>query len=430
MQFISRFSGVLIFLSFICTIYSYFFQNSLQIFAIFSIWLASSLLFFTLKNKKLLLFLILFSLLAFLYSYINGFYIDFYKAFSINLYLITLLIAVGFLKLIATPRSEKNQELPSGKSSFIKTYLSIHLFGSVINLSALLLVADKMYKKGKLSSSQIVLLTRAFASDAYWSPFFVAFAAAITYAPKLQTLTIISFGLFLAIATFLITYFEVNSNKSKFNLDDFQGYPLSLQTLYLPILLAIFVLFTHHFYNNYKIIVLISSYSFLMALFILPLKKGFIKAFKIMKFYIIVDLPKMKNELNLFLIAGVFGIMAGSVLLGLNLKLPFEVFDYKVASILLLIFIILGFIGIHPIISISILGDFFTDANHTLLAMTFLMAWATTVSTSPISGLNLTMSSRYLCNPKEIFKLNILYSIKIYFVCLIFLYLMSIYLGI
>ena len=63
--------------------------------------------------------------------------------------------------------------------------------------------------------------------------------------------------------------------------------------------------------------------------------------------------------------------MAGSVLLGLNFNLPFEVFDYKVAAVTLLIFIILAFVGIHPIISISILGDFFCQANHTLLAMTF-----------------------------------------------------------
>ena len=50
------------------------------------------------------------------------------------------------------------------------------------------------------------------------------------------------------------------------------------------------------------------------------------------------------------------------------------------------------------------------------------MVWATTVSTSPISGLNLTMSARYSCNPKEIFKLNIFYAIKMYIVCVILLF--------
>ena len=306
--------------------------------------------------------------------------------------------------------------------------MGIHLFGSIINLSALLLVADKMYKKSKLSPLQIIVLTRSFASDAYWSPFFVAFAAALTYAPNLNAFSIISFGTVIAFIAFFITYLEVI--KSKFDLDSFYGYPLSLQTLYLPLILAFFVLITHYLYEDFKIILLISSFAFLLTICILPIKKGLKNSLKILKFHIIDELPKMKSEISLFLVAGLFGIMAGSVLLGLNFNLPFEVFDYKVAAVTLLIFIILAFVGIHPIISISILGDFFVNANHTLLAMTFLMAWATTVSTSPISGLNLTMSARYSCNPKEIFKLNIFYAIKMYIFCVILLFFMSKFLEI
>lgn len=426
MQIISRISGILIFLSFIFTIYSYFFQENFIILASSFIWIAAVLLFFTLKYKKMILILLFLTLCAFLYSYINEFKIDYVKAFSINQYLLILLIAVGFLKLIARPK-EDNASLPKGKKSFIKTYLSLHLFGSVINLSSLLLVADKMYKKAPLTASQIVLLTRSFASDAYWSPFFVAFAAAITYAPNLQTSTIISFGLILALFGFLITYLEVNK---KFNLDEFYGYPLSLQTLYLPIVLALLVLVTNHFYNEFKVIVLISVFAFLLTIFILPIKKGLKESSKILKFHIIDELPKMKAEISLFLVAGAFGIFSSSILIGLNFSLPFEIFDYKAASVVLLVFILLSFIGIHPIISISILGEFFTDANHTLLAMTFLMAWATTVSTSPISGLNLTMSARYSCNAKEIFKLNIFYAFKMYVVCVVFLFILSEFLNI
>ena len=278
-----------------------------------------------------------------------------------------------------------------------------------------------MYKKAKLTPLQIVLLTRSFASDAYWSPFFVAFAAALTYAPNLNTFFIISFGIFLALSAFLITYFELRNE----DFSNFYGYPLSFSTLYLPLLLAFFVLLTNHYYKDLQIILLISLFSLLLTLAILPIKKGLAETFRILKYHIIDDLPKMKSEISLFLVAGLFGIMAGSVLLGLNFSLPFSTFDYKAASIVLFVFIVLAFVGIHPIISISILGDFFSGANHTLLAMTFLMAWATTVSTSPISGLNLTMSARYGCNAKEIFRLNIIYAVKMYIVCVIVLYVMS-----
>lgn len=429
MLFLTRVSGILIFLSYFFAVYSYFFDSSLKNISVIFIWIASIILFFSSSSKKLISTLLFLSLLAFLYSYANNFYIDFQKAFSVNLYLLTLLISVGFLKLIATPRKEKSDEnLPKGKLSFIKTYIGVHLFGSIINLSSLLLVADKMYKKSKLSPLQIIVLTRSFASDAYWSPFFVAFAAALTYAPNLNTFTIISFGIILSSFAFFITYFEVIN--PKYNLDDFYGYPLSLQTLYLPLLLAFFVLFTHFLYGDLKIILLISLFAFLLTAIILPMKKGINKSVKILNHHILDELPKMRNEISLFLIAGVFGIFAGSVLLGLNFKFPFEIFDYKIASFLLLIFIILAFIGIHPIISISIFADFFQEANHTLLAMTFLMAWATTVSTSPISGLNLTMSARYSCDAKEIFKLNIFYSIKMYIICVLLLFLLSKFLNI
>ncbi len=58
--------------------------------------------------------------------------------------------------------------------------------------------------------------------------------------------------------------------------------------------------------------------------------------------------------------------MAGSVFLGLNFNLPFVVFDYKVAAVTLLIFLIFTCVRIQPITSISILLYFFVNTNHSL----------------------------------------------------------------
>ena len=428
MQFLFNISGLLIFLSFLVTLYSYFFNNDLLILSGILAWTSFLILFNSIKNKKMILILFILSLIAFLISYFNGFKIDFIKVFTVNQYLLTLLIAVGFLRLIATPKKDKLSSLPKGKQSFIKTYLGVHLFGSVINLSSLILVADKMYKKAPLTNSQIILLTRAFSSDAYWSPFFVAFAAAITYAPNLNTSIILLNGITLAFLAFLITYYEVIKNK-EFNIDEFRGYPLSFDSLYLPFILAVLVLLTNYIYPETKVIVLISLYSMLMSLFILPLKKGFNQAISKFKLHIIDELPKMRVEMALFLVAGMFGMAVSSILIGLNLKLPFEIFDWQIASILLLIFITLAFIGIHPIITIAIIGDFLSGVNHTLLALTFLMAWSTTVSTSPFSGLNLTIVTRYNFDAKEIFKLNIFYAFKMYLICVLCLFVLSKYLG-
>jgi len=419
-------SGILIFLSFISTIYAYFFDNEVLIYSGLLAWSAIAILFTLLSNKKMIIILLLLSLSAFIYSYSNNYEINFIKVFTVNQYLLILLIGVGFLRLIATPKKDKSIKYPKGKQAFIKTYLGVHLFGSVINLSSLILVADKFYKKAPLSNTQMVLLTRAFSSDAYWSPFFVAFAAALTYAPNLNPSTILSSGLILALFAFVFTYYEVINDKS-FKLEEFSGYPVAFETLILPFSLAILVLLTNHYFPNIKVIVLIASFSFLLTLIVLPLKKGFKKSKEKLVNHILDELPKMRLEASLFLVAGMFGISISTILLGMNLELPFETFDWIIASLLLIVFILLSFIGIHPIITIAIIGDFFSSVNHTLLAITFLMAWSTTVSTSPFSGLNLTIVARYKFPAIEIFKLNIKYVLKMYIVCVLCLFILSKY---
>lgn len=428
MQKTKEFSGLLIFISFLITIYSYFILDKLSIYSGIFAWTALAFLFLKISNKKLLRGLFILSFGTFFYSFTNDFFIDYERAILVNQYLLTLLIGVGFLRLIATPKKEKFKNLPKGKKSFLKTYLGIHLFGSVINLSSLILVADKLYKKAPLSNLQIVLLTRAFSSDAYWSPFFVAFAAALTYAPDLSTSTILLSGIVLAFIAFIVTYLEVTDVK-KYNIEEFSGYPVHFETLYLPFLLAILVLSTNFYYPDLKVILLISFFSIILSSFILPFKIGFKKAISKLNYHVTDELPKMKNELALFLVAGMFGVSISSVLVGLNVDFPFDTFNGFTASILLLVLIVLSFVGIHPIISIAIIGNWSNELNHTLLAMTFLMSWSTAVSTSPFSGLNLTMQARYNLKAIDIFKTNLPYVMRMYFVCVVLLFFTANYLG-
>lgn len=418
-------SGLFIFFSFLLTLYAYFIDLGFLVIASTLAWIAFILLFKHIVHKTLLYVLIALTFLSMGINALNEFEMNISKALSINAYLLCLLIGVGFLRLIATPKEEK-KSLPQGKESFFKTYWGIHLFGSVINLSALLLVGDKMAKHSPLSQLQIIVLTRAFSSDAYWSPFFVAFAAALTYAPKLNTFTILISGIFLAVCTFVLTFFEIKKDSKA--LESFRGYPIHFETLYIPFALALLVLLTHYFFPNVQIIVLISLYSLCLCFFILPFKvKNPVNHFLS---HIVNELPHMKNELALFLIAGAFGVMLSSILTGLNVQFPFETLNGLSASVLLLILIVLSFIGIHPIISIAIIGNWMNELNHTLLAVTFLMSWATAVSTSPFSGLNLTMQSRYNLKAIDLFKVNIFYAFKMYGICVILLFILAYYLGV
>lgn len=418
-----KISGALILLSFIATLYSYFFNQDFKVYSTIPLWISVVLLFSSLANKKILIILLSLSTILLGIASFKGYETNLISLFSINQYLVTLLIGVGFLRLIATPKSEKITEQPKGKSTFIKTYISLHLFASVINLSALLLVADKFYKKSqKLTALQIVLLTRAFSSDAYWSPFFVAFGAALTFTPKVNLIYIIGSGLFMALVVFVITYLDIRKDK---DIQAFEGFPLSYQNLILPFSLALLVLGTNHFYPDIKIIVLIALFCIILAFLVLPIKEGCKLAITNFSNHVSTELPRMKTEISLFLVAGVFGVSVSTILQGLGLDFPFDYFDYKIAALVLFVFIVLSMVGVHAIISISIFGHMLQGFDHTLVAITFLMAWASTVSTSPFSGVNLTLQARYGVSTREVLTLNVAFLVKTYLVCVLLLYIIS-----
>lgn len=208
---LTNISGIFLLFSLILSIfYEFKFITSLFPSGIFAL-LSSIILFFKL-NKSKKIFISIFTFLGVLF-YMIAYYldssIDLTKMITSNQFLLSLLISVHFLRLISLSNIEKQDVLPIGKKAFFKTYLGLHLFGSVINLSVVLLVADNLYKKAKLTKEQLIVLTRAFSSDAYWSPFFVAFAAATTYAHNSNINYVILFGLLLSFLSFIYTYYEL-----------------------------------------------------------------------------------------------------------------------------------------------------------------------------------------------------------------------------
>ncbi|RXJ96394.1 tellurium resistance protein TerC [Malaciobacter molluscorum] len=430
---LTNISGIFLLLSLILSIfYEFKFITSLFPSGIFAL-LSSIILFFKL-NKSKKIFISIFTFLGVLF-YMIAYYldssIDLTKMITSNQFLLSLLISVHFLRLISLSNIEKQDVLPIGKKAFFKTYLGLHLFGSVINLSVVLLVADNLYKKAKLTKEQLIVLTRAFSSDAYWSPFFVAFAAATTYAHNSNINYVILFGLLLSFLSFIYTYYELKY-KQKYSLTNFVGFPLSTQTIWLPFLLLLLVSFSHYIFRDLKVIVLISFYCILVVFIFLSFKYNIKKSVKKIISHSKNKLPSMHSELILFLVAGLFGSAVSNLLLINNINLPFSTFDGVTASIILAIIIIVSFAGIHPIISISILGHWMNTMpiNQTLMAVMFLFAWGISVGSSPISGLNLTLQARYEVKIKELFSINIFYAFLSYLFSSLCLVILSYFLSI
>ena len=335
-----------------------------------------------------------------------------------NQLIITLLAAVSFLRTIASINSDR--QLASGKSSIARTLLGSHIIGAVINISATQLFADRIQKDSKLSRIQAITLSRAFGICAFWSPFFAAMGVTLTTAAGAQLSTLVVWGLPVALVSLAFTYFQVAKAASS---EPFHGYPVSFESLALPVSLAALVLIAHFGMPSISVIVLVSITSVAMTLIIAAVKAKLSKV----THHIQEGLADSSGEVSLFLAAAVLATGI-SALLGANeLNLTPNQFGPFEASVTLCILIGLAMIGVHPVTSNLITGTLLmpvvTDAN--LLGMTLLFAWSLGVTVSPLSGSQILLQARYGVRARDLMQANLPYLAVMLPVCFGVLYLYS-----
>jgi hypothetical protein len=61
-----------------------------------------------------------------------------------NIGLLTMVTAVGFLRMVSIPGDQVDQLLPVGKGVYLGTLLGTGILGAVINLSGAILIADRL----------------------------------------------------------------------------------------------------------------------------------------------------------------------------------------------------------------------------------------------------------------------------------------------
>jgi len=320
-----------------------------------------------------------------------------------NQSLIGLLTAVAFLKLVATVPGEGEEPPPRGQGAVWRTLLGVHLFGAVINMSSVFLLGDRMVNRGgrRLGRRRALVLSRGFATGAFWSPFFAAMAAAVTYAPGAQVPIVVLTGLPLAAFGLWLTAREVDEQRTG-NAPGapFIGYPMRFSTLWLPCLLVTLVLVGHTLLPQWSILTWICLGAPLLTLLVLLLRKGRSGPAQF-GHYITQRLGDGASELTLFLAAGVLAAGIASVLSLAAGYLPFTEFGPAQASMLLLVIVGAAFVGVHPVIAVTVCGTWLAPLHPepTLLAATFTMGWAIGVPAGPLSGLHLAMQGRYGISP-------------------------------
>ncbi|MDD3517317.1 MAG: hypothetical protein PHQ14_03120 [Chromatiales bacterium] len=373
------------------------------------IWLAGALLWrhANPRTRRQALVLLSLGIGGMLWGFAHGGPVDLRLALAANTLLIAMLAAVSFLRLVARPIADADERLPQGRRAVWGTLLGVHLFGAVINLSVVFIMGDRLAARRPLDARQFALLSRGFAAAAFWSPFFAAMAAALTYAPGARLPMLLTMGLPLAVLALVVTV----SSRSRARDVEFTGYPMHFGALWLPATLALLVLLVHAIRPDWPVLVVICLLAPLLSIAYALLHRT--QAAGALRRHVERDLPGMSNELLLFLAAGVMAAGVHALMAGLGGWLPFDRFGGVEAALTLFAMYALAFAGVHPVINIAVLGTLLAplDPDPTLLAMTFLCAWATGVASSPFSGMNLALQGRYHIDPLDILRWNGPYSL-------------------
>ena len=350
----------------------------------------------------------------------NGHPVDFVRVTSANIHIIALIASVTFLRLISLPGDEAGASLPRGNRALVKTAWGLHMFATVINLSAVMLFGNRMEQAGKINRLQAVMFSRAFASGAYWSPFYVSIATALVYAPGSDFPTLMLAGLPVALAGLLITTWQLARDEEG---RDTCGYPLRFEALFVPVLLCTAVILLHNVFPDFPILTLITVLSFLLALLMLAVRGPF-TALRRIGAHIAGELPGIYRELLLFLGAGVMSVGISSVLFNSGFSLGLTTVSPLAGSVFILAAVLLSLIGVHPIITISILGSLVgnTTYNANLLGVCMMMMWGTSIVGSPLSGINLAIQGRFGISSFAIMRWNAGYVLAMVLVCTMALY--------
>ena len=367
-------------------------------FAGIAAWLAALLLFVdTSRVLKIQVSLILLIGLAMIvYARRQSVVIDSDALLSANTGLMTMIAAVGFLRLVVIPETGQEEALPIGKKAFLQTMLGLSISSSIINISAPILISDRIHHQRPLDRFTSQTFTRVFCGVSTWSPFFAAMAVVLTYVNGASLLWIIVAGFPFMLIGFIGVYLEARIRYPA-AVESFVGYPTHLNALMVPAILIVTVVGMSQLLPTTPILVLIAISALLVTGSVLIRRHGIKGSLQRFKTHVTRGLPRIVNELCLFLAAGVLAGGISALIMHGVFENPFNQFDAITAAEVLAIMLLCAFCGIHPIILISSFAPMIMTLNPdpNLLAATFLFAWHLGTCSNPLSGTTLVFQGRY-----------------------------------
>lgn len=371
------------------------------------------------KTKSQSVIILLISFIIFLVKYLFDGELNLDNLINFNLSIIILLISVGMISSINI--QSKNDEIPG---NLITTYLNVNIIGAIINYASVIIFGYKISKGSNLKINEAIVLSRAFASAGFWSPFFATSALAFNYSKGANQLLVLSIGSLVTFASIVFCYFE---DKYKYR-SNFNYISLSINNLLLPSLMLILVLIFHYYLSNLKFIdsiilvcpIIYISY-ILCKTFFSSSPSGYKDS---LSNYYEGSLINHSSEILLFTSIGIFVCSMLNLIELVNFNFSLLYFSNVTAIFFIVVVSLLSLIGIHPILSISFLYGIFSGrvSNPNLLAITIIFSWALSSTLGPLSAQNLGIQTKFNVNSIDITKGNIIYSLYLMVVIVLILF--------
>lgn len=326
----------------------------------------------------------------------------------LNQTLIGMLTAVSFVRLITGDHGVHPPRL-TGVAAVWRTALIVQLLGAIINISAVTIVGDRLRHKGRLQMADALLLSRGYSPGAFWSPFWGASAAALTYAIGADTGVLLLCGGLLALGAFLVSITMVVRAFGN-RLPDYHGYPLSAKVLVLPITMAVIVIALHLGRPDVKLAIVVLVVSLLVPSAVLAVTRTR-HVPRILGGHVVRGLRVMHGEAVLFTAAGVLSVGLRALVDVMGVTVPAGYYTVWFAWLSVVAMTLVALVGVHPVISIaavaSVLGPVISEP--TLFALAGTIAWGTAAAVGPISGLNVFLAGRFGVNGFDVARRNFPY---------------------
>lgn len=324
-----------------------------------------------------------------------------------------LLTAVSFIRL-ATKVHAGDQ--CRGWKSFFMTFSGMHLFSSVANFSSLFLFGDQIKQPqaqgALLSPLSYRLLTRGFSLAIFWSPFLSMIPLVLELVPGTQMSAVYPWALSIVAFGFLLTLIEARLREPE-QLSDYQGYPIQVSSLALPMLLILTLLVLHQLLPDVPMLALIASVAVLIPLLWVLIHQGKADTVARLKTHVTQQLPNTRPEISLFLAAGFLAAGVKACIAAGLIDSPFDHTNALVASLVMLMIFVISSLGIHQFALMAIFAGLMSQVTTTphLMAIAYMVGVSLSMSGSLFSGVNIIIQNQFKVSNRAILRDNMPYSL-------------------